>query len=83
MSNNPFYPYDHPYSSQYTFISIGKKRILKAVDFSHTGIRNIVNLGFGDLLDDGTIDYKANSNNGDIVKVLSTKYLGFLIKRIS
>ncbi len=40
--------------------------------FSHTGIRNIVNMGFGDLMPDGSIDDKANSNNGDIVRVLTT-----------
>jgi len=33
---------------------------------------NIVNMGFGDVLPDGSIDDKANSNNGDIVKVLGT-----------
>ena len=40
--------------------------------FTHTGVRNIVNMGFGDLLPDGTIDDKANSNNGDLVRVLAT-----------
>lgn len=29
-------------------------------------------MGFGDVLPDGLIDDKANSNNGDIVKVLGT-----------
>ncbi len=29
-------------------------------------------MGFGDVLPDGSIDDKANSNNGDIVKVLGT-----------
>lgn len=37
-----------------------------------TGINNIFNLGFGDLMPDGSIDDKANSNNGDIVRVLAT-----------
>jgi hypothetical protein len=72
MNDNPYYPYDHTQASRYTFTSIGKKNIKKAVDFTHTGIRNIVNIGFGDLLTDDTIDVKANSNNGDIVKVLAT-----------
>ena len=66
------YPYDHVQASRYTFTSIGKKRIAKEVVFTHTGIRNIVNMGFGDLLPDGSIDDKANSNNGDIVRVLAT-----------
>jgi hypothetical protein len=42
------------------------------VDFTPSGIKNIVNIGFGDLMPDGSIDDKANSNNGDIVKVLAT-----------
>ena len=29
-------------------------------------------MGFGDLLPNGSIDDKANSNNGDIVRVLAT-----------
>lgn len=32
----------------------------------------MVNLGFGDLKPDGSIDDKVNSNNGDIVRVLAT-----------
>lgn len=31
-----------------------------------------MNFGFGDLLPDGSIDDKANSNNGDILKVMAT-----------
>jgi hypothetical protein len=66
------YPFDQKQSSRYTFTSIGKKAILKEVVFTHTGVRNIVNMGFGDVLPDGSIDDKANSNNGDIVRVLAT-----------
>ncbi|HTI07638.1 MAG TPA: hypothetical protein VL832_03745 [Puia sp.] len=72
MKDNPYYPYDRTQASRYTFTSIGKKRINKEVVFTHTGIRDIVNMGFGDILPDGSIDDKANSNNGDIVRVLST-----------
>lgn len=72
MKDNPYYPYDSMQSSRYTFTSIGRKRIVKQVVFTHTGIRNIVNMGFGDVLPNGIIDDKANSNNGDIVKVLAT-----------
>lgn len=42
------------------------------VDIVPVGIGNIFNLGFGDLLPDGTVDDMANSNNGDIVAVLAT-----------
>jgi hypothetical protein len=66
------YQYKQLQSSQYFFVSEGKQRIAKVVDFVPLGIGNMVNLGFGDLLPDNTIDDKANSNNGDIVKVLAT-----------
>jgi hypothetical protein len=59
-------------AKRYVFVSIGKRRIEKVVDFVPLGIGNIINLGFGDLQSDGTIDDTANSNNGDIVKVLAT-----------
>lgn len=71
MSHIP-YPYTQIQSRRYSFFSIGKTKIEKVVDFIPFGIRNIFNLGFGDLRPDGTIDDKANSNNGDIVKVLVT-----------
>jgi len=66
------YPYDQKQASRYTFTSIGKKVIVKEVVFTHTGFRNIVNMGFGDVLPDGTVDDRANSNNGDIAMVLAT-----------
>jgi len=69
---NDAYPYDQKQASRYTFTSIGKKVILKEVVFTHTGVRNIVNMGFGDVLPDGSIDDTVNSNNGDIVRVLAT-----------
>jgi hypothetical protein len=59
-------------SHRYTFVSTGKIRIIKAVDFSPIGVENIYNLGFGDLLPDGSLDDTVKSNNGDILKVLST-----------
>jgi hypothetical protein len=65
------YPYRKVRSKRYHFISVGKKRIEKVVEFIALG-GNIFNLAFGDLLPNGTIDYRANSNNGDIVKVLAT-----------
>lgn len=66
------YPYKHPHSRRYVFISEGKKRIEKVVDFAPIGIKNVMNIAFGDLLPDGSVDDRANSNNGDILKVLAT-----------
>lgn len=69
---NKTYPFVPLQGSRYTFTSIGKKRIVKQVIFTPTGNRGIFNLGFGDIMPDGSIDDKANSNNGDIVSVLAT-----------
>ncbi|MDO6432918.1 hypothetical protein Q4E93_20080 [Flavitalea sp. BT771] len=66
------YSYKRPRSERYVFTSIGKRRIEKVIDFVPVGVKNIMNLGFGDLLPDGSVDDTANSNNGDIVKVLAT-----------
>lgn len=71
MTNIP-YSYRRLHAQRYVFTSTGKKNIEKVVDFIPLGIRNILNLGFGDLLPDGSIDDKINSNNGDIVTVLAT-----------
>ena len=66
------YPFDQTKTSIYRFTSIGRKQITKEVVFTRTNRMNIVNMGFGDVSPDGSIDDKANSNNGDIVKVLGT-----------
>ena len=66
------YPYEQRDTKRFVFYSFGIKRIEKVLEFAPLGIPNWVNLGFGDLHPDGTIDDKANSNNGDIIKVLST-----------
>jgi hypothetical protein len=71
MAHKP-YQYKHLNPKRYIFISEGKKRITKVVEFIPLGIGNLTNLGFGDLLPDDSIDDKANSNNGDLVKVLAT-----------
>jgi hypothetical protein len=42
------------------------------VVFAPTSVKNIFNMGFGDLLSDGSIDDTVNSNNGDLNKVLAT-----------
>ena len=66
------YPYTRLQSRRYVFISLGRQRIKKVVDFVPLGIGNIINLGFGDLLEDGGVDDRVHSNNGDIVRVLAT-----------
>jgi hypothetical protein len=66
------YPHKRPAARRYVFISLGKKTIEKVVDFVPLKAKNIMNLGFGDLMAEGSINYKANSNNGDILKVLAT-----------
>jgi hypothetical protein len=72
MTEQP-YSYDKKYSTRYTFVSKGKHgAINKVVEFLHTSNKLILNLAFGDLKNDGTIDDTANSNNGDIIKVMAT-----------
>ena len=66
------YTYTLEGSHRYRFVSTGRTSILKAVDFSPLGFDNIYNLGFGDLLPDGSFDTEVKSNNGDILKVLTT-----------
>lgn len=72
MKTNSYYPFKQVHSNRYTFVSHGKRPIKKAVDFTYTGWGKIINMGFGDLLPDGTVDDKVNSNNGDLVMVLAT-----------
>jgi hypothetical protein len=67
-----FYPFKRLQPRRYVFVSDGKRKIQKIVDFIPINKGDIVSLGFGDLLPDGSIDDKAISNNGDIVKVLVT-----------
>ena len=70
--SRPHYPYNKNLDTHYTFISSGKHNIEKVVDFSPTSVKDLYNLGFGDLLPDGKVDDFSNSNNGDIIKVLAT-----------
>ncbi len=71
--STPPYQYDRRHSTRYTFISKGRVgAIVKVVEFTPTTAKNILNLGFGDLLADGTIDDIAKTNNNDIVRVLAT-----------
>jgi len=71
MTHSP-YVYNRYGARRYVFVSIGKKNIEKVVDFVPLKAKNYMNLGFGDLLPDGTVDTTANSNNGDILKALAT-----------
>jgi len=69
----PPYKYQKQNQVSYSFVSKGRQgEITKIVQFSPTTIKGIFNLAFGDLLPDGNIDDKANSNNGDMIKVLGT-----------
>ena len=70
--DKPPYLYNRELSTRYRFLSTGKRRVEKIVVFTPLAYKNIFNLGFGDLLPNGEIDDKAKSNNGDIIKVLST-----------
>jgi len=66
------YSYKQVHPRRFVFYSLGKKHIEKIAEFTPIGIDNLVNLGFGDLRPDGSVDDIANSNNGDLIKVLST-----------
>lgn len=66
------YPFSLTEATRYVFISEGKRSIEKIVEFTPLQISNTFNIAFGDALPDGSIDDMANSNNGDIIKVLST-----------
>ena len=66
------YGYERSEPFRYTFISEGKRRIEKVVEFVPTGSPNVMYLSFGDLLPDGSIDCITVSDNGDIRKVLAT-----------
>lgn len=72
MHENSYYLFNQVRSNRYTFVSTGKRPIEKAVEFKYTGWGKIINMGFGDVRPDGTIDDKAISNNGDLAMVLGT-----------
>ena len=50
------YTYKHLHSKRYFFVSEGKEKIAKVVEFAPFGIEGIMNLCFGDLLPDNSID---------------------------
>lgn len=70
--NKGSYLYSRQTFTRYRFLSSGKKPVEKIAVFTPLALKNMYNLGFGDLLPGGKIDDEANSNNGDIIKVLST-----------
>jgi hypothetical protein len=70
--NQPPYIFERYTPKRYIFTSTGKQSIVKVVDFTFFDSNGIVNLGFGDLAADGTVDDNADSNNGDMIKVLAT-----------
>ena len=72
--NEPVYDVNYlPAENIYYFESVGRKgKITKVVAFTEKE-DNIYNLGFGDFNPlTGQVDDKAKSENGDMVKVLST-----------
>lgn len=79
MNNLPIYNTEktsEEIKTQYLFESVGKKTIIKAIEYSPVtviGTRTVYNLGFGDYDEaSGTIVDDVNSNNGDIYIVFNT-----------
>src|SRR5882672_2963831 len=66
------YPYIKLRPDRYIFVSDGRRRIVKAVEFVQLEVNNVMNLVFGDLLPDDTLDAGINSNNGDMGQVVLT-----------
>jgi hypothetical protein len=54
-------------------LALGQKgRLKKRVEFTALRRRKLYNIGFGDVMPDGQVDDKVNTNNSDLVKVLGT-----------
>jgi hypothetical protein len=66
------YPFTRIHATRYSFISEGKTPIVKIVEFSSSWKEGLYNLGFGDSKDGIILNDYAESNNGDIAKVLVT-----------
>lgn len=56
----------------YEFESVSEQRIIRKVVVYEPLIDELYHLGFGDLTEDGEIDYKVVSANNDMDKVLMT-----------
>jgi hypothetical protein len=68
---------------EYEFTSTGPKgNIVKIVQFSQTEREGLINLAFGNKLEDGSIDDLARDHNGDRNKILATvvAVLQFLVR---
>jgi hypothetical protein len=58
--------------SIFRFVSVGKKEIIKIVEFQKTTKTAVYNLAMGDRVDKRSFSDMEISNNGDIKKVLTT-----------
>lgn len=66
------YLYNKEEAARYRFTSRGRTNIEKIVEFVPLAVPGFYNLGFGDVIKEGVISDRTVSNNGDIIKVLST-----------
>jgi hypothetical protein len=65
--------YKSPDFGVFDFLSVGKYgAILKRIAFVPTDIPYVYNLAFGNIKNDGRIDYTSVSDNGDRNKLLAT-----------
>ncbi len=71
MGKTP-YSYNKEEAARYRFTSRGRTNIEKVVEFTPLAVTGFYNLGFGDVTEAGAISDRTVSNNGDIIKVLST-----------
>lgn len=67
----PYYPFHSADGRTFYFTSEGNHTIHKVVEFLAIGSA-LYNLGFGDILMDGSYDDMAVSDNGDMRKVIAT-----------
>jgi hypothetical protein len=75
MSHYPCYPSldVSTNSTVFEFTSVGPKgEIKKIIQFTETNLKNIFNLAFGNVNQDGTIDDTTTNNNKDRDKILAT-----------
>ncbi len=56
----------------FEFLSAGKKPIIKRILFTEMDTPGFYNLALGSIIRNGIIDYRDESNNGDIIRIFST-----------
>lgn len=56
----------------FSFESVSREKTIKKVVVYEPLVDELYHMGFGDLVEDNTIDYSVKSSNKDIKKVLST-----------